>query len=169
MPSAFERGIVLRNGTTSAGDLSATGAIVEMRPGNVCGGVSRGGIFMHPPYKGGVGFAFAALPVTLPAAPPSSFRASVGKTDGSDPGDGIWYRVVVRATDGTETVAAETTVRDHAWVPIEADLSRWSGQSVTLRLVADVGAKDDSSGDWACWSEARVESSRPELRYHLGP
>ena len=30
--------------------------------------------------------------------------------------------------------------------------------------VADVGIKDNSSGDWACWADMRIESLEPSLR-----
>ena len=133
-----------------------------------CGGVAKTSLAMHPPYQGGTGYVFArydALP--LPASPPAAFRAVVGKGDGSDLGDGILYRLAVVDEHGTETVVAERTVLKHAWLPIEADLSRWAGKRVALKLVADVGPKDNSSGDWACWADMRIESLHPQLRYVL--
>jgi len=38
---------------------------------------------------------------------------------------------------------------------------------VSVKLVSDVGLKDDSSGDWACWADMRVESLQPVLTRRL--
>ena len=98
------------------------------------------------------GPAAGRLPLGLPPL--------VGKEDGSDPGDGILYRLAIREPDGHRTIVAEATVKTHAWVPFEADLVRWAGQPVTLELIADVGKNDDSTGDWACWARPRSRSGR---------
>ena len=64
---------------------------------------------------------------------------------------------------GAESIVAQTTVREHQWQPIEADLSRWAGRPIRLKLIADVGPKDDSSGDWSAWADIRIETLRPVL------
>ena len=160
----------LRGGdeTGLVADSGAQASTAEMS----CGGVSRPGLFMHPPYRGGVGYSFAQFaPLPLPADVPSVFRCQIGKRDGSDAGDGILFRVAVLAEDGRQTVVAERQWIAHAWTPLEADLSPWTGRTVQIKLIADVGPRDDSSGDWACWAELRVESARPVLTgsLHDGP
>ncbi|NLX98531.1 MAG: hypothetical protein GXY83_20420 [Rhodopirellula sp.] len=146
-----------------------------------CGNVIKPALFMHPPYKTGVGYSYAALlPVDLPAEPPASFRCEVGKADGSDPGDGILFRIAVVEPDGKEVVVAEQSWIEHAWTPLEADLSPWAGRRVQIKVISDVGPADNSSGDWCCWSGMRIESLRPvlvlslhdspvSLRYEPGP
>jgi hypothetical protein len=99
------------------------------------------------------------LPVDVPAV----FRCDVGKRDGSDPGDGILFRVAIVDRDGTQTIVAENEWIDHAWTPLEAHLGRWAGQQVSIRLISDVGPKDNSSGDWACWATMRIESASAVL------
>ncbi len=144
-----------------------TGAHVS-KTDQTSGGVTHPALAMHPPYKGGTGYVFAQFaPVTLPAATPAAFRALAGKGDGSDLGDGILYRVAVLDESGKETIAAEMAVTHHAWHAIEADLSKWAGQNVRLKLIADVGPRNHSSGDWACWAEPRIESLKPLLRRQL--
>lgn len=129
-----------------------------------CGGVSRRSLFMHPPYQGGVGYTFALFePVDLPKDWPEAFRCLIGKGDGSDPGDGILFRIAVVDVKGKETIVAEKQWIKHAWTPLEADLSRWAGQRVGIKLIADVGPADNSSGDWAAWAELKIESLRPVL------
>jgi hypothetical protein len=59
------------------------------------------------------------------------------------------------------------TVTNHAWHAIEADLAPWAGQSVRFKLIADVGPRNNSSGDWACWAQPRIENLRPVLRRQL--
>ncbi len=121
-------------------------------------------LFMHPPYNGGVGYSFAQLPsIQLPTNMPAAFRCEIGKADGSDPGDGMLFQVVVVASDGTETIAAERQWAQHTWTPLEVDLSKWQGQQVTLKLITDVGPADNSTGDWGCWSMLHYESFRREL------
>jgi len=129
-----------------------------------CAGETRKCLFMHPPYVGGVGYTFARFePVELPKTPNAALRCEIGKADGSDPGDGILFRVAVVDADGTETVVAEKQWIEHAWTPLEADLSAWAGKPVRIKLVSDVGPGDNSSGDWACWTGMRIETLGPAL------
>jgi hypothetical protein len=166
LPDKWSAGMGVRGGA-EAKDFGQTGGYVLPREA-ACGGVDRPSLFMHPPYKGATGYTFALYEsVTLPAAQPLVFRAWVGKADGSDPGDGIQYKLVVLDARGTETVVAEQLVTRHAWHPIEANLGRWAGQTIKLKLISDVGPKDNSSGDWACWSGMRFESPERQTRWTL--
>lgn len=167
MPERFVGGVGLRGQPDTPG-FGATGAHANVDRGE-CGGVSKVCLKMHPPWLGGaVGRTFALYdPITLPAHPPAAFRAEVGKLDGSDPGDGILYRVAVVDGDGNEAVAAEHLVKEHRWEAIEADLSRWAGRCIRLRLIADPGPADDTSGDWACWAGMRIETREPALHRTL--
>ena len=121
-----------------------------------CGGVSRKGIVMHPPYGNGVGYAFASF--RLDPGGPHVFHAFVGKGDGSDLGDGIYYKVCVQTPDGKRTVLAEETVRTHEWRPIRADLRPWAKETVRLVLIADCGPKNNTCGDWAVWGDCRLSA-----------
>jgi len=134
------------------------------RTERACGGRTKPCLFMHPPYVGGVGYAFALFePVTLPDIPKASLRCEIGKGDGSDPGDGILFRVAVIDAEGTETIVTEKQWIEHAWTPLEADLSAWAGKQVRIKLITDVGPADNSSGDWACWANMRIETLGPTL------
>jgi hypothetical protein len=158
----FQGGECLRKGKERA-FASNTGAHAHWSE-YACGGVTRRCVFMHPPYMTGTGYTFALFePVDLPRQFPAAFRCLIGKGDGSDPGDGILFRIAVIDAKGHQTIAAEKQWIQHAWTPLEADLSRWAGQQVRVKLIADVGPADDSSGDWACWAEPRIESLRPVL------
>jgi hypothetical protein len=156
---SWQPGIVLRPGSPDV-EMDETGANATEGSG-VCGGVARPGIIMHPPFNRAVGYTYALFePVKLPLAP-AVFRALVGKRDGSDLGDGILYRFVVVDSSGRETELASLTVKEHEWLPLEADLSAYAGQTVQFKLIADPGPQDNTSGDWADWADLRVESANP--------
>ncbi|MCD6351396.1 MAG: hypothetical protein J7M26_04660, partial [Armatimonadetes bacterium] len=168
LPDQWQAGICLR-GQEEQFSFGNTGAHVN-KTRTRCGGVEKQAMAMHPPWKGGVGYTFVLFPpIELPGEPAAAFRAVVGKGDGSDPGDGILYRVLVVTPEGKETVVGQQVVKKHEWVPIEADLSDFAGQTIQLKLIADVGEADNSVGDWACWAEMRVETLGTSLRRQLDP
>jgi len=156
-----------RRGQTETENLGTSGTVIQARHIR-CGEVGKDGLFMHPPWQGAVGYCFALFePISLPARPPAALRCVVGKENDSDPGDGIAYRLVVVDASGAETVAARTHVTNHAWTALEADLTPWAGQRVRLKFITDVGPRDNSSGDWGCWADWRVESLQPQLHRRL--
>jgi hypothetical protein len=155
LPAWYARGMALRNQPEQALD-SSTGAQLHAASSS-CGGETKPrGLFMHPPYMGGTGYTFARYALTLPREP-QTFRCRVGKQDGSDPGDGILFKVVVEEADGKRTEIARRLVTAHAWHALEGALTPWAGKSIALLLITDVGEKNNSSGDWAAWSDLRLE------------
>jgi hypothetical protein len=168
MPGQWRSGMALR-GQKETAEFGESGATVQAQTIE-CGGAAKSGLFMHPPWQAGTGLAFALYdPIQLPAQPAAAFRASTGKRDGSDPGDGILYRLAVVDAAGLETVVAQTTVTRHEWLPLEADLSPWAGQRIRLKLIADAGPRDDSTGDWAAWADLRIETIEPFLHRRQEP
>ena len=159
LPAVRVAGICLRNGGEKPMD-PATGAQM-FSSGSTCGGIAKpDGLFMHPPYMTGVGYTFARYTLQVPKTP-TVFRCAVGKGDGSDAGDGILFRVLVEDDHHKRAQIASRQATAHAWYGLEGSLTSWAGQTVTLYLIADVGEKDDSSGDWAAWSDLRLESPEP--------
>jgi len=166
LPTEHQDGMCLR-GEQETADFAETHGYVR-ESSTSCGEITKDCLFMHPPYQGGTGYSFATFSgVSLPAEPAAALRALVGKGDGSYLGDGILYKVAVVDAAGKQTIAGEKTVTTHAWLPIEADLSQWAGQTVSIKLISDVGVQDDSSGDWACWAERRLESLNRSLKWSL--
>ncbi|MGD9497930.1 MAG: hypothetical protein AB7Y46_16625, partial [Armatimonadota bacterium] len=162
MPARWRGGMRLRGGEETA-DFGDTRA--DIREGDrAAGGESKHGIVAHPPWIGATGYVFALWePVTLPAGPAAALRALVGKGDGSDLGDGILYKLAVIDEAGTERVIAERVVPDHRWLEIEGDLSSWAGRTIRPKLIIDPGTEDNTSGDWACAADIRIESREPLL------
>ena len=163
--SNWESRLCIR-GESETSDFSGTGAYVSATT-MPCGMVSKSGLFMHPPYKTGVGYTCSIHRFVVPEEGFPVFRGFVGKRDGGDLGDGIWFSVQVQSGDSSFETLAEVHVGKYEWKPIEADLSRWRGREIVMKLVSDVGPEDDSSADWACWGDLRLESRDPQLVHSL--
>lgn len=144
-----------------------TGASVARQNNIICGGVNKAGVTMHPPYKNGVsGSVFLEYDSFRVPDQPTVFRAQVGKRDGSDPGDGIDYRIEV--SDGAEArIATELHVIRHGWHEISADLSPWAEKTVKTRLIADPGSAGNTSGDWAAWADMGLFQASKAWHYEL--
>jgi len=159
LPAWYVRGMALRGQPEQALD-AASGAQVHTASSR-CGGTEKPrGVFMHPPYRGGTGYALARYALTLPNEP-VTFRCAVGKTDGSDPGDGILFKAVVEEADGKRTEIARRLVTAHAWYALEGALTPWAGKAISLLLLTDVGEKGNSIGDWGAWADLRLEPAAP--------
>jgi hypothetical protein len=160
LTNAVERWGIARRGEKEMLNRGDTGAgyHIEHLP---VGGVLKRGIFMHPPYIGGVGYAWAELkPISLPKHP-SRFHSFIGIRDGGAPSDGVWFRIELVDAQGKVHRLAEGTGVQGSWRELEADLSPFAGQTVRLRLIADVGPNDDSTADWACWGEPVIIVASP--------
>jgi hypothetical protein len=151
---------IARRGEKEIPDPGGTGAVYYTGVLPV-GGISKTGIFMHPPYIGGVGYTWAELtPLQLPHAP-CVFHSFIGLRDGGDASDGVLFRVELIDSQGRVHRLAEATGVQGAWREIQADLSPFAGQTVRLRLIADVGPQDDSTADWASWGEPTIKLASP--------
>jgi hypothetical protein len=84
------------------------------------------------------------------------FSAKAAKRTWSVPGDGILFKVAVRAKGGDLVTVSELTVKDYKWHDISADLSRWSGDSVDLYLIGDPGPAGNTYGDGGGWADLKL-------------
>ena len=118
-------------------------------------GITKPGIFMHPPYKKGVGYVFLRYRLRLPQDKDVVFSASVGKPDFKlGNGDGTLYQIAAQPVgSGTSerTILASEQVKEKKWTELVADLSPWRGKAVWLYLIADVGSADSSDCDGSAW------------------
>ncbi|MBN2309985.1 MAG: hypothetical protein JXR94_13505 [Candidatus Hydrogenedentes bacterium] len=125
-----------------------TGAVLDAPP-NACavaqagtvGGVSRPGLFTHPPDQGAT---IVAVPLTLPGEP-AELHTFVGLRDGSE-SEGVVFAINV---NGTELAREE--VVPGAWHELTVDLTPWAGKAVVVVLIAD--ADGAYICDWAHWGE----------------
>ena len=156
---------IQRRGEAPTTKLAGTGSQNHFETTS-CGGDTRKARRMHPPYLGGEGRSYLEYELTIPQDGPVAFRMDCGKVDGSDPGDGILYQIAVKhAGEEKETVLAERLVKEHEWAPIEADLSEYAGETITLMVIVDMN--ENTSGDWACCSSPRLESKDSYLRREI--
>ncbi len=160
LPKTFMRGMAFR-GKPEEVLRAETGAGVR-RTTSVVGGVAKSGWYMHPPYRGGVGYSFMRWNVQFPQTP-LEVSVQVGKIDSSSSGDGVLYRIAVEDETGRH-VLAELQTAEHRWRTLRADLSPWAGKRVKLYFISDVGPADNSFGDHASWCD--VEFRAVSARVH---
>lgn len=147
---------------TPTRELAGNGAYFYREGGLCCGGAVKNGFAAHPPYMKGPGRIWLDYEITIPAEN-VFFTAAVGKRDGSDIGDGIWFSARIVNSDGTETTVGETSVTTFGWETLEADLSAYAGKKVVLRLVTDCGPADNTAADWGAWSELALRDKEKKL------
>jgi hypothetical protein len=124
-------------------------ATAGVHPGeSVVGGVSRRGLFAHPPDGGRT---VILLPMRLPAES-AVFRTSVGVRDGSR---STGVRFIVEA-NGRPLI--EETILPGSWHDLQMDLSQWQGQPVVLTLITD--SAGSHYFDWAHWGDPRLEARK---------
>ncbi len=127
----------VRGGTVLETARYACATVTEMR----CGGVSRHGIFAHPPSNGRTQVDFL---VHVPESG-GHFAGWAGLRDGANSA-GVLFRVEM---NGRPVVEQETAAT--AWHALFADLSPWAGGPAVLSLVTD--SMGDDQCDWACWGD----------------
>ncbi len=131
------------------------------------GGVSKPGVFSHPPYQGGVGYTFGLLgPILIPDQN-CEFRTFIGLKDGGNQSDGVFFRVLAIDEIGREHFLTEELWGKREWKPISASLSAFKGQRIHLKLIADVGPQDNSASDWASWGEPRIVEKNAVIRIEV--
>jgi len=117
---------------------------------------SRGEVFMHCPWRGGTGVAFADVEVVLPRTTRLrlDFEASIRPT--AKKTDGVTYRVKANGRTLFERHCTNKTFR-----PFEADLADLAGTTVVLRLEVDPGPDRNTADDWSLWRNIRILAGTP--------
>ena len=154
MPYHWSAGMVLRG---SAEELPVDGEYGASISWSVMAneGVQKRVLAFHPPYKKAKGYVYARYRIKVPVEG-LVFSAKAAKRTWSVPGDGILFKVAVRAKGGDLVTVSELTVKDYKWHEISADLSRWSGASVDLYLIGDPGPAGNTYGDGGGWADLKL-------------
>ncbi len=134
---------------------------------NSCGGLRKQGYFAHPPYVGGVGYAYGRFDVDLPKGA-AVLKVAIGLRDGSTSQDGVVFKVAANRVGEEETILFEKHWQKTEWSEEVADLSDFAGQRITLKLITDVGGADNSYSDWACWGDPRIVLIGKRMKMELG-
>ncbi len=116
----------------------------------------------HPPWRGGTGITFQEFRFQLP--PPGKVRriilrgATAMRADAiAGPGektksDGVTFRI---KANGRELLNEQRD--DASWKDFQLDLTKFAGKTLILRFETDPGPQNNSSFDFALWSERVVE------------
>lgn len=160
------RGMGLRGTGEVPYDSAATGALVDIARDGLAG-ETHPTVFMHPPYKTGVGYASALFDnIALPEGRPM-LKFAMGFRAGSTTRDGCVFKVTV-TDQGKETeVFSEQYATVNQWASRSVDLSAHAGKTISIKLVSDVGPKDDSYSDWAMWGSPRIVMAEPAWKIEL--
>jgi len=163
----FSWGYAFRGQPEHSAD-TATGALFHYMESMSCGGVQKPGLFCHPPYQGGVGYVFAEFEHIPIPSQPAILHLFVGLMDGGDPSDGVEFSVIAIPEDDKQPKELVKLLwARRSWHEVTADLSQFAGKKATFRFIADVGPKNNSVADWACWGEPRIEQKDPTLQVSI--
>jgi tetratricopeptide (TPR) repeat protein len=117
---------------------------------------ARGVLFQHPPAR-------VAFQLELPAAAQLDFALALAPSVWQlGKGDGVQFGVEVQGGTGSvfpvfsEYIDPKNLPSQREWHEKSVNLSRWSGQTITLTLTTDPGPNGNSLYDWAGWGEPRI-------------
>ena len=122
-------------------------------------GATKPAISMHPTYKPVAGTVFAEYLLKLPDTKPIELVFSNAIRDNSPtepPSDGVTFRVWV----GEEKLF-ELHTASKVWVDGKADLSKFAGKEILLRLESHPGAAHNTTCDSSFWGEPTVVAGQP--------
>ncbi len=118
-------------------------------------GVSQ--VFMHCPWAAGPGVAYADYSLSLPRADAIRLGFEIGLRSGARLSDGVTYRVYANG----EPVFDEHCI-SREFHSRQADLSRFAGKDITLRLEVDPGPERSTSDDWSLWRRVEILAGTDE-------
>jgi len=126
-------------------------------------GATKQAIVMHPPWKPAGGTVFAEYILKLPDDTPISLRfanAIRDHTADEPPSDGVTFRVWAG-----DTKLFDRHTDSKKWLAGQADLSRFAGKQILLRLESHPGPKRDTTCDSSYWGEPVIVAGaiRPKL------
>lgn len=117
-------------------------------------GLARNSFSVHPPWKGGPGTMFTDYRVRLPKSGPISFAffGALRDTRPEEPqSDGITYRIWA-----DQEVVHEVHLDSKRWVRVEADLTKFAGKEILLRLESDPGPARNTTCDGGFWGDPMI-------------
>ncbi len=146
-----------------------SGASVRWIPSASLGDQTLPAYGMHPPYRGKPGYSFWCRDVEVPPAGRLEFLTGMGPK-APERSDGVVFQVVVAPLSSEGTPGPADTVFEHSqvasrWVEHRVDVSRYAGQHVRLKFVADCGPKDHTTTDHAYWGAVKLLGPEGDARW----
>jgi hypothetical protein len=128
---------------------------------NITRGDTRPCINMHPPWVPGGGTIFCDYLLKLPGTTPIRLTFANAIRDNSatePPSDGVLFRVwAAEGIGGADPeLLFESFTDAKTWAPGEADLSKFAGQTILLRLESHPGPDRNTTCDSSYWAEPTV-------------
>ena len=108
-------------------------------------------LFMHCPFRGGTGVAFADFAVELPRTSRVRLAFEIALRQNADGSGGATYRVRVDGKTLFDEPCAWKEFR-----PFEVDLTPYAGKRLSLRLEVDPGPNREPREDWSLWRNVRL-------------
>jgi hypothetical protein len=127
-------------------------------------GTSQRALAMHPPWKPSGGTIFVEYRLRLPETKPIELRfanAIRDHTADEAPSDGVTFRVWAGEGEGKLLKLFERHTDSKRWVEGKADLGRFVGKEILLRLESHPGPKRDTTCDSSFWGEPIVLAGEP--------
>jgi len=153
-----ETGMRVRGQAETALD-PGTGAFLRFFPRRTFAGESHDAYMVHPPYRGGVGYAFWQRDVHVPEDGRIGFHLGMGEK-APKRSDGVTFKVLIaprqNGRTGPFSPVFEATQVESRWTHHVVPLKAWAGRSVRLRFVCDCGPRDNATTDHAHWGDVRV-------------
>ena len=152
-----ETGMCARKGEEEPLDRT-TGAVVANRPRSVAG-ETLPTMYVHPPYRGKVGYVYWIKETDVPAEAELRFSIGMGQKS-PERSDGVWFKVYAAPVNGGSVgpykQVFEKSSNLHEWLPLAVSLTEYAGQRVRLKFVADCGPKDNTVTDQGHWGGVRI-------------
>jgi len=124
-------------------------------------GVTHPVLYAHPPTR---------ISYPLDINQPAVFKTAIAidPSTWDKNGDGVLFEALVSEDEtNTEKVLFSRYLNpkvhsaDKAWVPVEIDLSQFSGKQIKLTLKTAAGPESNASYDWAGWALPQIENYYP--------
>jgi len=130
--------------------------------------VARGSIKpalqIHPPWRPSGGTIFVDYRLSLPARGPVRLtfaNAIRDHTADEPPSDGVTFRVWAGADEASLVKLFDRHTDSKKWLDGQADLSRFAGRQILLRLESHPGPKRNTTCDSCFWGEPTVVAGQP--------
>jgi hypothetical protein len=120
--------------------------------------LDRPSILIHSPWRVKPGQVWVDYHLKLPKITPISLRFGIAmRPDAVEPGrsDGVTFSTMVVADDGAQWLMRQFWAQGR-WKDYDLDLSRYAGQTVTLRLQTEPGPANDPGFDYSYFGGAKI-------------